>query len=151
MTIIVPRLTNSLILVYIPTLLICLICHLTVYFHEQYFEAVVAVNLTSLLCLITMFNRYSNVSLSVRIIFLPYFLFSSTIDIMKTSYIKYMDVWFFASLCVPFLEVMLVTVTDFVRREVGYKKDYIREYRRKKVKHKWDTHIGLNSKVLYAC
>ena len=109
------RLTNSLILVYIPTLLICLICHLTVYFHEEYFEAVVAVNLTCLLCLITMFNRYKAYLCFWIDIFTAYY--SSTTEIMKTSYIKYMDVWFFASLCVPFLEVVLVTVTDLARRD----------------------------------
>ena len=48
---------NAVMTTYVPTILICIICHCTVYYKDTLFKAVVTVNLTSLLCLITMFNR----------------------------------------------------------------------------------------------
>ena len=51
------RVTGVVINTFIPTALICALCHSTVYYGEALFKAVVAVNLTSLLCLVTMFNR----------------------------------------------------------------------------------------------
>ena len=52
------RITGVAMTTFVPTLLICVMCHTTVYYGEGLFKAVVAVNLTSMLCLITMFNRY---------------------------------------------------------------------------------------------
>ncbi len=51
------RVTTVVMTTYIPTILICLLCHSTVYYGDFLFKAIVAVNLTSLLCLVTMFNR----------------------------------------------------------------------------------------------
>ena len=58
------RITGVVLNIYIPTALICVLCHSTVYYGEGLFKAVVAVNLTSLLCLITMFNRWNYVDRS---------------------------------------------------------------------------------------
>lgn len=51
------RIMNSVMTTYMPTLLLCIICHCTVYYKDTLFKAVVTVNLMSLLCLITMFLR----------------------------------------------------------------------------------------------
>lgn len=49
------RIINSMTTTFVPSALIGIICHVTVYFGGHLFKAVVVVNLTSLLCLITMF------------------------------------------------------------------------------------------------
>ena len=51
------RIIETCITVYIPSFLICIICHFTVYFKPGLFKAVVTVNLTCLLCLVTLFIR----------------------------------------------------------------------------------------------
>ncbi len=51
------RMTSVVMTTFVPTALICMLCHSSVYYGGMLFKAVVAVNLTSLLCLVTMFNR----------------------------------------------------------------------------------------------
>ncbi len=82
------RVLSALLSNYFPTFLICLIAYSTNYYDPFYFEAIVTVNLTSLLCLTTIFI---NVSTS-----LP-----------TTSYIKMIDIWFIFCMMFPFFEVIL--------------------------------------------
>ncbi len=80
---------------YLPTFLICLMSFATNYFKPFYFEALVTVNLTSLLALTT--------------------LFVSILDSLpQTSYIKMMDLWLIFCLTIPFCEVIL---------QVGHRKN----------------------------
>ena len=77
---------GTILTVYIPTVLLIVISHITNYFKDFFFEAVVTVNLTVMLVLATMFISVSG-------------------DLPKTSYIKMVDVWLIFNLMVPFFEV----------------------------------------------
>ena len=80
------RLLGTILTVYIPTLLLIIISHMTNYFKPFFFEAVVTVNLTVMLVLATMFISVSD-------------------NLPKTSYIKMVDVWLIFNLMIPFFEV----------------------------------------------
>ena len=95
------RLLGTILTVYIPTLLLIIISHMTNYFKPFFFEAVrpipvdsntklgvqvVTVNLTVMLVLATMFISVSE-------------------NLPKTSYIKMVDVWLIFNLMIPFFEV----------------------------------------------
>ena len=60
------------------------------------FEAIVTVNLTSLLVLVTLFISVSN-------------------SLPRTSYVKLIDVWLIFNLLVPFIDVLLHTIIDIIR------------------------------------
>ncbi len=82
------RVMSVLFTTYLPTLLLCLVCFATNHFKCFYFEAIVTVNLTSLLVLTTLFISISE-------------------SLPKTAYVKMIDVWSIFNLFVPFLEVVL--------------------------------------------
>ncbi len=86
------RILSTVLSSYLPTFLICLMVFSTNYFKGFFFEAIVTVNLTSLLALTTLFVSILNA--------LP-----------KTSYIKMMDVWLIFCLTIPFCEVILQVFT----------------------------------------
>merc|ERR1712168_1546059 len=87
------RLLGVFLTVYFPTVLLNLIGHSTNYFKSFFFEAVITVNLTSMLVLTTMFINVSN-------------------NLPKTSYMKMMDVWLLFNLLYPFIVVLLHTYMD---------------------------------------
>ena len=80
---------GTLLTVYLPTFLLICISYVTNFFKPYFFEAVVAVNLTCMLVLATMFVSVSD-------------------SLPKTSYIKMIDVWLIVSLSIPFFEVCIV-------------------------------------------
>ncbi len=84
---------------YLPTFLICLMSFATNYFKGFFFEAIVTVNLTSLLALTTLFVSILNT--------LP-----------QTAYIKMMDIWLIFCMTIPFCEVILQTYIEYLRKEV---------------------------------
>ena len=90
------RLLGTFLTVYFPTILLNVINHCTNFFKDFFFEAVVTVNLTSMLVLVTMFISVSN-------------------NLPKTSYIKMMDIWLIFNLLFPFLEVLVHTYMDHLR------------------------------------
>ena len=92
------RILNEILTTYLPTILICIVSFSTNYFKAFFFEAVVTVNLTSLLVLTTLFISVSN-------------------SLPKTSYLKLIDLWLIFVLCVPFMEVLLHTIVDAYRIE----------------------------------
>ena len=65
-------------------------------FQPADFEAIVTVNLTSLLVLVTLFISVSN-------------------GLPRTSYVKLIDVWLIFNLLVPFIDVLLHTIMDIIR------------------------------------
>ena len=77
---------SSLLTVYLPCILICMVSFSTNYFKAFFFEAIVTVNLTALLVLTTMF-------------------ISVTESLPKTAYIKMVDIWLLFNLFIPFAEV----------------------------------------------
>ncbi len=82
------RILSTILTTYLPTLLICLVSFSTNYFKPFFFEAMVTVNLTSLLVLCTLFISVSE-------------------SLPQTAYIKMMDIWLIFCLLVPFSEVIL--------------------------------------------
>ena len=92
------RLLGNILTVYVPTLLLNIIGHSTNYFKSFFFEAVVTVNLTCLLVLVTMF-------------------ISTSSSLPKTSYIKMVDYWLIFTLLLPFVEVLLHTYIESLNQD----------------------------------
>lgn len=84
------RLTGAIMTTYLPTFLLNIVGHSTVYFKPKYFEAIVAVNVTVMLVLTTMF-------------------IGVTQTLPKTSSIKIVDFWLVFNLLIPIVEVLLQT------------------------------------------
>ena len=87
------KLLGNILTVYVPTILLNIIGHSTNYFKSFFFEAVVTVNLTCMLVLVTMFISVSG-------------------SLPKTSYIKMVDYWLIFTLLLPFVEVLLHTYME---------------------------------------
>merc|ERR1719222_1865758 len=92
------RLLNAILTVYLPTILVLCIVYATNYFKDFFFEAVVTVNLTSLLVLTTLFISVSD-------------------SLPKTAYVKMVDIWLIFAQLVPWIEVLLHTAMDVMRTE----------------------------------
>ena len=92
----VRRLLGIFLTVYFPTILLNIIGYATNFFKDFFFEAVITVNLTSMLVLSTMFISISN-------------------GLPKTSYMKMVDVWLLFNLLCPFLVVLLHTIWELVK------------------------------------
>ena len=84
--------------IYLPTILILCIVYATNFFKDFFFEAVVTVNLTSLLVLTTLFISVAG-------------------KLPPTAYVKMVDIWLIFSQMVPFTEVLLHTFMDCMREE----------------------------------
>ena len=99
------RLTNAVLTIYLPTILLLIIVYATNFFKDFFFEAVVTVNLTSLLVLTTLFISVSG-------------------SLPTTSYVKMVDIWLIFAQMVPFVEVLLHTWMDTCRidaeREINH-------------------------------
>ena len=92
------RIMNELLTSFLPTFLILIIVYATNYFKDFFFEAVVTVNLTSLLVLTTLFISVSG-------------------SLPKTAYVKMIDIWLIFAQLIPFFEVLLHTYMDTLRVE----------------------------------
>ena len=92
------KLMNSVLTIYLPTVLLICIIHATNYFKDFFFEAVVTVNLTGMLVLTTIFMTVSS-------------------NLPQTSYVKMIDIWLLFCILVPFFEVLLHTWMDYNRSE----------------------------------
>ena len=80
------RILNELLTTYLPSLLILTIVYATNFFKDFFFDAVVMVNLTSLLVLTTLFISVSD-------------------GLPKTAYVKMIDIWLIFAQLIPFFEV----------------------------------------------
>ena len=92
------RLLGTILTVYVPTVLLNIIGHATNYFKDFFFEAVVTINLTCMLVLVTLFISVSD-------------------SLPKTSYIKMMDYWLIFTLILPFVEVLLHTYIESLNED----------------------------------
>ena len=94
------RINNAILTIYLPTILILIIVYATNFFKDFFFEAVVTVNLTSLLVLTTLFISVSQ-------------------SLPPTAYVKMIDIWL-----IPFVEVLLHSYMDLHRvsedREINH-------------------------------
>ena len=94
------RLTNEALTSYLPTLLLIMIGYCTTYFKQFFFEAALTVNLTTMLVMTTIF-----ISVMEK---LP-----------PTSYVRMIDIWLIFSILIPFLEVCILTLKEYIREDIG--------------------------------
>ena len=92
------RLLGTILTVYVPSVLLNVVGHATNYFKDFFFEAVVTINLTCMLVLVTLFISVCE-------------------SLPNTSYIKMMDVWFIFNLLLPFIEVLLHTYMELLNED----------------------------------
>merc|ERR1711862_366048 len=92
------RLLGTFLTIFFPTILLNVIGYSTNYFKAFFFEAVITVNLTSMLVLTTMFINVSN-------------------SLPKTSYMKVVDAWLLFNLLYPFIVVLIHTYMDTLRSD----------------------------------
>ena len=92
------RILNAILTVYLPTILVLIIVYATNFFKDFFFEAIVTVNLTSLLVLTTLFISVSS-------------------SLPQTAYVKMVDLWLIFAQVVPWIEVLLHTLIDWMRTE----------------------------------
>ena len=92
------RLLGTILTVYVPSILLNVVGHSTNYFKEEFFEAIVSINLTCMLVLVTLFLSVCE-------------------SLPNTSYIKMMDYWFIFNLILPFIEVLLHTYMEILNED----------------------------------
>ena len=94
MTIVLKRkVATELLTTYLPTILLLLITFVTIFFDKDLFGDVIAVNLTIMLVMTTIFT-------------------SKIEELPPTSDMKMIDIWLIFCLVVPFLEVILRTAIE---------------------------------------
>ena len=89
------KVVTELMTTYLPTILLLLITYTTVFFEKELFGDVIAVNLTIMLVMTTIFT-------------------SKIEELPPTSDMKMIDIWLIFCLVVPFLEVILRTAVECV-------------------------------------
>ena len=87
------KFTTELLTTYLPTILLLLITFTTIFFDSELFGDVIAVNLTIMLVMTTIFT-------------------SKIEELPPTSDMKMIDIWLIFCLVVPFLEVVLRTIIE---------------------------------------
>ena len=89
------KVVTELLTTYLPTILLLLITLVTIFFDKDLFSDVIAVNLTIMLVMTTIFT-------------------SKIEELPPTSDMKFIDIWLIFCLVVPFLEVILRTAMECV-------------------------------------
>ena len=89
--------------VYVPTLLLICISYATNFYKPFFFEAIVGVNLTSML--VRIISSMCKLFFKKKFKVLATMFLSVADNLPKTSYIKMVDVWLIVTLAFPFLEV----------------------------------------------
>ena len=98
------RILNAILTVYLPTILVLIIVYATNFFKDFFFEAIVTVNLTSLLVLTTLFISVS--SSLPQTVERQSDLLRIEIYILSQAYVKMVDVWLIFAQVVPWIEVL---------------------------------------------
>ena len=106
------RLLGTILTVYLPTILLNIIGHVTNFFKPFFFEAVVTVNLTGLQHVINIY-RFYNTTLAMLVLTTMFISVSNNLP--KTSYVKMIDIWLIFNLLLPFIEVLVHTYMDSLR------------------------------------
>ena len=92
------KVTSELMTTYFPSLLLIAITFATTFFKPDFFEAGLSVNLTNMLVMTTIF-------------------ISKMEGLPPTSDIKMIDIWLILCQLVPFTQVVLLTVMEYLREE----------------------------------
>ena len=90
------KVVTELLTTYLPTILLLLITFVTIFFDKDLFGDVIAVNLTIMLVMTTIFT-------------------SKIEELPPTSDMKMIDIWLIISLLVPFFEVVLRTAIECIK------------------------------------
>ena len=91
--------------VFVLSLILNFVRHMSNFFKEFFFEAIISVNMTTMLVITTMFINVSN-------------------NLPKTAYIKMINIWLLLNLIKPFVDILVTTYMD------SLKSDESRETRR---------------------
>ena len=89
------KVVTELVTTYLPTILLLIITFITIFFDKDLFGDVIAVNLTIMLVMTTIFT-------------------SKIEELPPTSDMKFIDIWLIFCLVVPFLEVILRTAIECI-------------------------------------
>ena len=87
----------------LTSLFFSLVCFGTNYYGVDHFDAVVAVNLTAMLVMATLYQTVNN-------------------DLPATSSLKMIDIWMLFALAIPFMEVILHTAMAWIRQRYEFEK-----------------------------
>ena len=90
------QLLGTILNVFIPTIVLNLISYTTNFYKDDFFETVIAINLTTMLVIVTLFVSVSE-------------------NLPPTSYMKMMDIWLLFNLFVPFLLILIHTYMENLR------------------------------------
>ena len=92
------KITSEIMTTYLPSTLLLLITFATTFFKPYFFEAALTVNLTTMLVMTTIF-------------------ISKMEGLPSTAYMKMIDIWLIFCQLVPFVQVVLLTTKEYVRKE----------------------------------
>ena len=92
------KIMNEMMTTYFPSVLLMLITYATTFFKPFFFEAALSVNLTTMLVMTTIF-------------------ISKMESLPPTSDIKMIDIWLILCQLVPFAQVVLLTIKEYLREE----------------------------------
>ena len=109
------RLLSLVLTAFIPTIILNIIGHMSNYFKEDFFEGLMSLNVTVMLVLTTMFLRFVFIQIFVSILF-PSLSLSNKLP--PTAYIKMMDVWLLFNLLKPFVDIMIQTYIETLRKNL---------------------------------
>ena len=91
------QLLGTVLNIFIPTIVLNIISYTTNFYKDEFFETVVAINLTTMLVIVTLFVSISE-------------------NLPATSYMKMMDIWLLFNLLVPFILIIIHTYMENLRR-----------------------------------
>ena len=91
------QLLGTVLNIFIPTIVLNIISYTTNFYKDDFFETVVAINLTTMLVIVTLFVSVSE-------------------NLPATSYMKMMDIWLLFNLLVPFILIIIHTYMENLRR-----------------------------------
>ena len=94
------QLLGTLLNIFIPTIVLNIISYTTNFYKDDFFETVVAINLTTMLVIVTLFVSVSE-------------------NLPATSYMKMMDIWLLFNLLVPFNLILIHTYMENLRGYVN--------------------------------
>ena len=92
------KITSEMMTTYLPSVLLLMITYSTTFFKPIFFEAALSVNLTTMLVMTTIF-------------------ISKMESLPATSDIKMIDIWLILCQLVPFSQVVLLTIMEYLREE----------------------------------
>ena len=122
------NISNELLTTYLPSTLLMIITFATTFFHPEYFEAAVSVNLTTMLVMTTIFIGEMQT--------LP-----------STAYVKMIDIWLVFCQLVPFAEVVLLTAIEYKKYDGKEEINSTNLQLYKKVKNKQKKINGSKDKI----